>query len=100
MRRCVVLLLVVLGGCVPDQSKDMAACQTEVKRFYPVYVASNMTDPGVRYIMGCMESKGYDFSIAAADCNSQFPLPTQPACYRPQGTAAAAIDQFRRANSN
>jgi hypothetical protein len=88
--------LVVLGGCATDQSKDMAACQQEVKRFYPVYVASNLNDPGVRYIMACMESKGYAFAISAADCDSKYPLPTQPACYTPQGPVAAAIDQFRR----
>ena len=96
MRRHVVLLSIALGGCMPDQSKDMAACQQEVKRFYAVYVASNMTDPGVRYIMACMESRGYAFSIAATNCHSKYPLATQPACYTPQGSMAAAIDQFRR----
>lgn len=100
MRRNAVLLLVALGGCAPDQSKDMAACQSEVKRFYPVYVASNMNDPGVRYIMACMEFRGYDFSISAADCDSKYPLPTQPACYAPRGYMATAIDQFRRPKSN
>jgi hypothetical protein len=101
MRRQVALLLIALGGCVPDQPGDMAACQEEVKRFYPVYVASNINDPGVRYIMACMEAKGYDFSISAAHCDSKYPLPTQPACYTPQGSLAAAIDQLRRpAKSN
>jgi hypothetical protein len=96
MKRHVVLLSIALGGCMPDQSKDMATCQHEVKRFYAVYSASNMNDPGVRYIMACVESKGYEFSIDASNCSSKYPLATQPACYTPQGSMAAAIDQFRR----
>jgi hypothetical protein len=95
MRRHAVLLLVALGGCVPDQSKDMVACQSEVERFYPAYVASNMDDPGVRYIMACMESKGYAFSVSAADCDSKYPLPVQGACYTPESYVAAALGQFR-----
>jgi hypothetical protein len=100
MRRHVALLLFALVGCVPNQARDMATCQTEVKRFYPVYVASNMNDPGVRYIMACMEAKGYDFSISSADCSSKYPLSTQPTCYTPHGSVAAAIDQFRRPKSD
>jgi hypothetical protein len=100
MWRHVVLLLALLGGCVPDQSKDMAACQTEVKRFYAVYVASDMNDPGVRYIMACMEVRGYDFSILAVGCDSKHPLATQPTCYTPHSAVAAAIDQLRRPKSN
>jgi hypothetical protein len=90
------LLTLAPGGCMPDQSKVMSACLTEVKRFYPAYVASNMDDPGIRYIIACMEAKGYDFSISAADCNSKHPLPTQPTCYAPQGVVAATIDQLWR----
>jgi hypothetical protein len=96
MRPFLLLLTAALGGCMPDQSGDMAACQSEVMRFYPVYVASDMDDPGTRYIVACMNSKGYVLSVAAADCNSKYPLPTQPTCYAPQGFVAAAIDQFRR----
>jgi hypothetical protein len=96
MRRHVILPLIALGGCAPDQSRDLTACLEAVKRFYPTYAASNMNDPGVRYIIGCMEAKGYHFSVAATDCSSKYPLPTQPACYTPQGSIAAAIDQFRR----
>jgi hypothetical protein len=97
MRRAAVLLAaIVLAGCLPDQAKDMAVCQSEVMRFYPTYVASNPDDPGTRYIIGCMAAKGYDFEVAAADCDSRYPLPTQAACYRPQGWLARVIDQFRR----
>jgi hypothetical protein len=101
MRRHVVLLTAVLlpvmvGGCMPDQSRVMAACQSEVMRFYPVYIASDLDDPGTRYIVACMKSKGYDLSVAAADCDSKYALPTQPTCYAPQGFVAATIDRIWR----
>ena len=79
----------------------MAVCQSEVMRFYPTYMASNLDDPGTRYIIGCMAAKGYQFEVAAADCNSRYPLPTQPACYTPQGWLAGLIDRWSRpANEN
>ena len=98
MKRTVALLLVVvLGGCLPDQSEDMTACKAEVMRFYPGYIAANPDDPGTRYIIGCMAAKGYDFEVTPADCSSRDPLATQPACYTPRSWPAWVIDRFRRA---
>jgi hypothetical protein len=84
-----------LGGCLPDRSKDVAACQTEAERFYQTYHAVNPDDPSSQYIIGCMAAKGYDFTILPVDCNSQHPLPTQSACYAPNSWLDWIIDQFR-----
>ena len=43
-----------------------------------------------------MATKGYDFTIAPADCDSHHPLPTQAACYTPQNWLAALYDRVRR----
>ena len=96
MRRGVVLLVaIVLGGCLPDQAKDVATCQTEADRFYQSYRAVDVDDPRSHYIIACMAAKGYDFIISPADCNSQHPLASQAACYAPNSWLAVFIDQFR-----
>jgi hypothetical protein len=97
MRREVILLMVIsLGGCLPDQAKDVAACQTEADRFYQGYNAVDVDNPRSHYIIACMAAKGYDFTILPADCDSRHPLPIQPACYAPNSWLAWIIDQFRR----
>jgi len=96
MRRKVFLLgLITLGGCLPDQAKDMAACRTDADRFYQGYRAADVDNPRSQYIIGCMAAKGYDFTIAPADCDSRHPLPTQPACYTPSSWLAWMSNQFR-----
>lgn len=96
MRRAVVLFMVMtLGGCLQDRSKDMANCQTEAERFYQTYRAVNPDDPSSQYIIGCMAAKGYDFTILPADCNSQHPLPTQSACYAPNSWFDWIVEKFR-----
>jgi hypothetical protein len=98
MKRAAVLILAIgLGGCSPDRAKDMASCQTEAERFYPTYQAVNPDDPSSRYIIGCMATKGYVFTVTPSDCNSNRSLPTQAACYQPHGWAARMFDRFRRA---
>ena len=97
MRRAVLLLVVmVLGGCLPDQAKDVAACQVESDRFYQAYNAADPDDPRSQYIIACMAAKRYDFTILPADCDSRHSLPTQPACYTPNNWLAGIIDEFRR----
>ena len=96
MRRAVLLLVAMaLGGCLPDQAKDVAACQAEADHFYNGDHAVDVDNPRSQYIIGCMAAKGYDFSIAPADCSSQRPLPTQPACYTSNSWLGWIIDQFR-----
>ena len=96
MRRAVLLLVAMaLGGCLPDQAKEVAACQAEADHFYNGNGAVDVDNPRSHYIIGCMAAKGYDFTIAPADCNSQHPLPTQPACYAPSSWLGWIIDQFR-----
>ncbi len=96
-REIALLMLITLGGCLPDQAKDMAACQTEAERFYQKYKSVDPNDPSSQYIIACMAAKGYDFTILAADCDYQYPLPTQSACYTPNGLIDRGIDRFRRA---
>jgi hypothetical protein len=74
----------------------MAGCQTEAERFYPMYQAINPDDPSSQYIIGCMASKGYDFTVVPSDCNSSRSLPTQAACYQSRGLIARLLDRFRR----
>jgi len=97
MRREVVLLLVItLGGCLPDQAKDAAACRTEADRFYHIYKTVDPDDPSSQYIIACMAAKAYDFTIVPADCDGRHPLSTQPECYAPKSWPGWIIDQFRR----
>jgi hypothetical protein len=97
MRRKVFLLgVITLGGCLPDQAKDMSACRTDADRFYQGYHAADVDNPRSQYIIGCMAAKGYDFTIASEECDSRHPLPTQPACYTSSSWLAWIIDQFRR----
>ena len=92
----VILVAAVVAGCMPDQSKDLAACKIEVMRFYPLYVASRLEDPGTRYIIGCMAEHGYDLEVSAKDCDSRHPLPTQATCYAPRDWLAGLLNRFRR----
>jgi hypothetical protein len=96
MKKVIILLAALaLGGCSRDRAKDMAACQVEAERFYQTYRAVNSDDPSSQYIIGCMAAKGYDFTISPAACNSEHPLPTQPACYAARSWPDWVIDQFR-----
>ena len=93
----VLFMMITLGGCLPDQTKDVAACRTEAERFYHTYEAVDPNEPSSQYIIACMAAKGYDFTILPADCDSRYPLPTQPACYAPNSWLDWIIDQIRRA---
>jgi hypothetical protein len=97
MKHALALLAVLsLGGCLPNQAKDVVDCQTEASRFYQTYHAVDVSDPSSQYIIACMDSKGYDFTVLPADCDSHHPLPTQAACYTPSNWLAADIDQLGR----
>jgi hypothetical protein len=91
-----VLMTVALEGCVPDQTKDVSACQSEANRFFQTYKAVDPDDPSSRYIIACMATKGYDFTISPADCDSRHALPTQPTCYIPDRWLGWLIDKFHR----
>jgi len=96
--RVVVILLaaIALGACLPDRAKDMAVCQAEALRFYPSYFADKHDSPGSRYVIACMAIKGHEFTTLPVDCNSRYPMPTQPACYTPNGWFAWMVEQIRR----
>jgi len=89
------LVALTLTGCLPDRAKDMAACEREASRFYQTYHAVSPEDPSSRFIIGCMETKGYDFTVAPAECSGERTLLTQAACYAPSSWLGWIIDQFR-----
>jgi hypothetical protein len=95
--RCGLVLVtaISLGGCLPEQAKNVTTCRTEADRFYQGYQSADVDNPRSRYIIACMASKGYDFDVSPADCDSRRPLPTQPACYKPNSWPAWITDQFR-----
>src|ERR1700691_187014 len=96
MKRTVFLFTVItLGGCVPEQAKDVAACRTEADRFFHTYETVDPNDPSSQYIIGCMTARGYDFTIFPTNCDPLQPMATQPACYVPDSLIDRVIDQFR-----
>jgi hypothetical protein len=98
MRREAILLIAVwLGGCLPDQTKanDLTACRIEADRFYQGYSAADAGNPRSKYIVDCMATKGYDFDVSAADCDSRRALVTQSACYAAQGWLARIVSWIR-----
>ena len=95
-RKAILLLALALAGCLPDQGKDVAACEAESRRFFPTFRTADPDDPASRYIVECMAAKGYEFDVDQADCNSAHVLSTQGACYVPQNWLAQVYDQARR----
>jgi len=97
MRRCTLALLaLILCGCLPDQDKDIADCEAQAARFFPVTKTLDASAPGSRYIIECMAAKGYEFSVVPADCDGQQPLSTQAACYVPDHWLAGFYERMRR----
>jgi len=96
MRAAFLLSLVLLGGCEPDQTKNMDACRAEAEHFLSS-LQGRPKDPSSQYIIACMAAKGYDFTTTPEDCDSRYPLPTQPTCYVPNGWVGWTIDRIRRA---
>ena len=95
MRRELVLLAAIsLGGCLPDQAKDVATCRMEADRFYQAYNAIDADNPRSRYLIACMAAKGYDFDVSLADCDSRHALPTQATCYKSNSWLGWTVDKF------
>ena len=82
-RALIVLQLLNLAGCVPEQTKALADCQKEADRFFMGYRNDDAENPRSRFIIECMGSKGYDFTVESKDCDNRYPLTTQTACYSP-----------------
>jgi hypothetical protein len=98
MRREIALLsTIALAGCLPDQTKDVATCRTEAERFYPMYNVVDPADPSSQFIIACMATKGYDFTVSPKDCDSRYPFATQSTCYAPNSWPGWTIYQLRRA---
>jgi hypothetical protein len=80
-----LVLLLNLGACLPDQSESLANCQKDADRFFMAYRNDDPENPRSRYIIECMATKGYDFTVEPTDCDSRRPFTTQPACFSPRG---------------
>ena len=81
----ILALLLMLDGCVPDQTVSLAACQKEADRFFMGYRNDDPENPRGRYIIECMAAKGYDFTVKPEACDSRYPLTTQATCYSRRG---------------
>lgn len=84
-RGVVLLLLLNLQSCLPDQTKSLTACQKEADQFFMAYRNDDPQNPRSRYIIECMATKGYDFTVEPDACDNRYPLTTQPTCYSPHG---------------
>lgn len=90
----VSLLVLTLGGCLPDKINDVASCQMQADRFFPL-PSADADSPRSQYIIACMAAKGYDFDIEPADCDSRHSLTAQATCYSPVNWFIRKADQVR-----
>jgi hypothetical protein len=97
MKRLLVITALVLSGCSDDQSRQHAMCKLEAMKLWPTEDATDAMrlpgEPGVRwrgaftfnhiddYMMTCMQTHGYTFSIAPDECTPFRQFQMQPACY-------------------
>jgi len=80
-----LFFIFLLVGCVPDIKRDLATCELEATRQYPNERSSDHA-PSSRYIVTCMQSKGYALSPKkAVGCDLRLPISTQLACYANDG---------------
>jgi hypothetical protein len=85
----------------------VAACPTEKRNWQFVEqkqtissranIADDPDNPKSQFIIGCMATKGYDFSVVPSDCDSRYPFPTQAGCYVPNSWIDWMVDKFRTA---
>jgi len=90
----VLLLLMSLGGCLPDRDKDLATCRTEANRFFRAAIADDPENPKSQYIIECMAAKGYDFTVVPKNCDNRYPFPTQSACYAPTSWLDVIVEKL------
>ena len=67
----------------------------QADRYFGGYRAFDVSSPRSQFIIGCMATKGYVFDFTPADCDSHYPLPTQPTCYAADNWLDWIIDKFR-----
>ena len=76
-----------------DKSQVVDACRREADRFYQGYQTDDVNNPRSRYIIECMDSKGFEFDISPPGCDGRYSLSTQAACYVPTGWMARMIER-------
>jgi hypothetical protein len=89
-----VLIFIALAGCSSGKAQDLAACRAEADRFYQGYRDDDAANPRGRYIVECMASKGYEFNVSPADCDSGRALLAQQACYVSTSWIGRLLDRF------
>ena len=89
-------LIFAAPSWLPNAAVDLAACQLQAQRFYQTFRANDLNDPSSPYIVGCMESQGYEFSMLLENCDGRHPLANQAACYTPTSWFGAMLDRYSR----
>jgi hypothetical protein len=82
-----IIVVIGIGGCAPGKMHETEACETETLRFYPI-------GSGDRFMIECMDSKGYEFDVASAECKSKTRMVMQSACYRRKGWVGRFFEIF------
>ena len=88
-------LALLLCGCIADQKKQAATCETDAKHAYPdktlrgTSPSTDMAD----FIHACMRVAGYDFACRPDDMS----LSGDYFCYRPSSTLARWAYEIERA---
>ena len=86
---------VLLAGCQAEKSSDLLACRAEAERFYPSHLAGDPAEPAGQFVVACMASKRYSFSIQATDCDGRYPMTLQSTCYSSDTWASVLWGKFR-----
>jgi len=80
------MVALALGACTPEQ--DLAQCKVEAFRLYPNDPPGYFDQPALhyatRYVLTCMEAKGYEH----ADRICPDSWVTNPQCYKATGSRA------------
>ena len=86
-----ILSVIIFGMIryVPDKASDTRICEAETLRFYSV-------GSGERFMLECMNAKGYEFDVMPEDCESRTRMVMQPACYTPNTLGAKLLDRLAR----
>ena len=83
---CSAAVILMLTSCDQGRAKEEATaqCSMDADRFFPSYEAAQVDSLRNKYMVGCMDTKGYNFTFESKDCDSKRPLFNQPACYAPK----------------
>src|SRR5258708_8867433 len=81
-----------LLSCSQSSTSSLAECQREADRFYQGYQTDDAANPRSKYLIECMASRGYEFDISSAQCDSRRSLPAQSTCYVSENWVARKLE--------